>query len=172
VGDYFNSSSVAGARGQLHHAQFSAEPGLWQRQHHKREWIRVRAKSRTFVPCCCSARDAQDHADSAADQSVFHGSIGCESSRDVTADDSEDGAINRRKEQGKVVTHHGRAPRRKDMDCVKRNVGAKRENDDHDETGEQSADTFEVFPIHFFIGPMMAIYCRSSSVLRCLEVGR
>ena len=44
--------------GQLHHADFAAEPCLWHRQHDEREWIPVRTEGRAFVSGYCGAGDA------------------------------------------------------------------------------------------------------------------
>src|SRR5207249_679782 len=115
----------------------------------KRDWssdvcssdlVPVGPEGRSPVPRHRGAHNAHGEAYNAAHQGVLHGPIGREPGNEVAAHDAIDGAIDRRKQQGRVEADHRLAPWREDAGHVQHDVGCKGEYDAHEYSGKHGAN--------------------------------
>src|SRR2546421_4617261 len=102
---FFYLSGVS-AYGQLHEADFAANPRLRHRQRDEREWIPMGPEGRSLVPCRNGAHDAHDETQETAHQGVLHGPVGREPRDDVAGRHAVDRAIDRCKQEGPVEADH------------------------------------------------------------------
>ena len=93
-------------------------------------------RAEVTVPGDDGTESAQGNADASADESVPHRTVRSQSCCDVAADDAEENAIGRGKEEGLVGSVF--AERRKNPELVEERVGSDRENHDEKKASDES----------------------------------